>query len=375
MVARSPSVSGGAGAVELQVGAHDLFLAQEFGQRQHHVGGGDAGAGTAGQLHADDVGQAHPGRAAQHHVFGFQAAHADGDHAQRVHVRSVAVGADQRVGVGHAVLRVDHRRHAFQVDLVHDAVAGLHDVDVAEGLLGPVDEMEAVFVAAVFDGAVLGEGVGVVAAVFHGQRVVHDQLHRHHRVDLGRIAALVGDGVAQAGQIDQRGLAQDVMTDHARRIPGEVQVAAALDQLLERVRQLRRLAAAHKVFRQHARGVRQTVIGAGRDGLDGGARIKVVQAGARQGLAIGFVHHASVRRRLPWAICCSMLRRDARMWRRIRSSASSPSRSAMASRMRWCSAKDCRGGWAWSSTGYGTCARADRARRTACETASGCRCP
>ena len=90
----------------------------------------------------------------------------------------------------------------------------------------------------------------------------------------------------------------------------EVQVAAALDQLLERVRQLRRLAAASG-FRQHARGVRQTVIGAGRDGLDGGARIKVVQAGA-QGLAIGFVHHASVRRRLPWAICCSMLRRDAR---------------------------------------------------------------
>ncbi len=290
--------AGGAFAVELQVGAHDFFLAQEFGQRQHHVGGGDAGAGAAGQFDADDVGQAHPRGAAQHHVLGFQAAHADGDHAQRVHVRGVAVGADQRVGEGHAVLRVDHRRHPLQVDLVHDAVARGHHLDVAEGLLGPVDEVEAVFVAAVFHRAVLGERVGIVAAVFHRQRVVDDQLHRHHRVDLGGVAALVGDGVAQAGQVDQRGLAEDVMTDHARRIPRKVQVAAAFDQLLERVGQQHRIAAAHQILRVHARGIGQAVVGAGGDGVHGGARVEIVQAGALQGLAIGFVH-ASVRFRLP----------------------------------------------------------------------------
>ncbi|MDT4827398.1 hypothetical protein FQZ97_607430 [compost metagenome] len=329
--------AGGAFAVELQIGADHLFLAQELGQRQHDVGGGDAGLGAAGQFHADDVGQAHPGRAAQHDVLGFQAAHADGDHAQRVHVRGMAVGADQRVGEGHAVLRVDDGRHALQVDLVHDAVARRHDLDVAEGLLGPVDEMETVFVAAVFHGAVLGEGVGIVAAVFHGQRVVHDQLHRHHRVDLGGVAAFLGDGVAQAGQVDQRGLAQDVVADHARGEPREVEVALAPDQLLERIRQRGGIAAAHQVFCQHAGRVGQAVIGPGRDRLDGGAGVEVVQAGAGQGLAVVLVH-ASVRCRLPCAICCSMLRRDARMWRRIRISANSPSRSAIASRMRWCSA-------------------------------------
>jgi hypothetical protein len=91
--------------------------------------------------------------------------------------------------------------------------------------------MEAVFVAAVFDRAVLGEGVRIEAAAFHRQRVVHHQLGRHHRVDQRRIAALQRDGVAQAGQVDQRGLAQDVVADHTRREPREVEVALALDQL------------------------------------------------------------------------------------------------------------------------------------------------
>ncbi len=47
-------------AAELQVRAHDLLLAQELGQRQHHVGGGDARLRAPGQLDTDDVGQAHP---------------------------------------------------------------------------------------------------------------------------------------------------------------------------------------------------------------------------------------------------------------------------------------------------------------------------
>ena len=91
-------------AVELQIRADDFLLAQVFGQRQHHVGGSDAGLGLAGQLDADDVGQAHPRGTPQHHALGFQPADADGNHAQRINVRRVAVGADQRVGEGHAAL-------------------------------------------------------------------------------------------------------------------------------------------------------------------------------------------------------------------------------------------------------------------------------
>ena len=102
-------------------------------------------------------------------------------------------------------------------------------------LLGPVDEVEAVFVAAVLDRAVLLERLRVEAAALDGQRVVDDQLHRHDRVDLRRVAALVGDGVTQAGEVDQRGLAEDVVADHARREPREVEVALALDELLQGV--------------------------------------------------------------------------------------------------------------------------------------------
>ena len=142
----------------------------------------------------------------------------------------------QRVGERDAVLRLDHRRHPLQVDLVHDAVARRDHVDVLERLLGPVDEVEAVFVATVFDRAVLRERVLVETAVLHGQRVVDDQLHRHDRIDLGRIAALLGDRVAQAGEVHQRGLAEDVVADHARREPREIQVALAFDQLLQRSR-------------------------------------------------------------------------------------------------------------------------------------------
>src|SRR5690606_9201223 len=106
-----------------KVGAHHFLLAQEFGPCQHHVGGGDALGPSTAEFHADDVGQAHPGSAAQHHAFGLQTTNTDRDHAQRIDVRRVGVGAHASVRVGQAVVAVDDGRHFFQVDLVHDAVA------------------------------------------------------------------------------------------------------------------------------------------------------------------------------------------------------------------------------------------------------------
>jgi hypothetical protein len=124
----------------------------------------------------------------------------------------------------------------------------------------------------------------------HRQRVVDDQLHRHHRVHLRRVAAFLGDRVAQAGQVDQRGLAQDVVAHHPRREPGEVAVAPALDELRQRLGEDRRVAAAHQVLGQHPRGVGQRVVGARPDRLDRLARVEVVQRRARQPLAVARVH-------------------------------------------------------------------------------------
>ena len=160
----------------------------------------------------------------------------------------MAVCTDTGIRVGNAIAHLDHRRHFLQVDLVHDAIARRNHVHVIKGGLGPVDEVETVFVAALFHRPVFLEGIIFKARVFHSQGVIDDQLGRYHRVNLGRITALLGDGVAQAGQIHQCGLAQDVVTDNPGRIPGEIQVAFTLDQLLQRVGQCFRRTAANQLF-------------------------------------------------------------------------------------------------------------------------------
>ena len=246
---------GRACAVELEVGTHYLRLTQVFGQRQHDIGGGDPRLALAGEFDADDFWQTHPRRATQHHVLGLKAADADGDHAQRIDVRRVAVGAHAGIGEGHAIQHLDHRRHLLQIDLMHDAVAGRDHVDVVERELGPVDEVEAIFVAAIFDGAVLLKGLRVEATALDGQRMIDDQLHRHDRIDLGRITALIGNRVTQPGEIDQRGLAKNVVTHDARRVPREVEVAFDLDDLLQAVGDDGRIRAPQNVLGMHARGV------------------------------------------------------------------------------------------------------------------------
>ena len=96
----------------------------------------------------------------------------------------VAVCTHQRIGESHAIARLDYRRHLFEVDLVHNAVARLNHVNVLEGLFGPVNKMKTVVVTAVFDGAVLCKRIFIVTTVLNRQRVIHNQLRRHHRVDL-----------------------------------------------------------------------------------------------------------------------------------------------------------------------------------------------
>jgi len=117
---------------------------------------------------------------------------------------------------------------------VHDAIASRDHVDVIECAAGPVDEIEAVRVAAVLDRTVLVEGVRIKAGVLDGERVIDDELGRHYRIDTCRVTALVCDCIAQTSEIDQRGLAKNVVADHACRVPGKIQIVTALDDLLQR---------------------------------------------------------------------------------------------------------------------------------------------
>ena len=51
---------------------------------------------------------------------------------------------------------------------MHDAVAGLNDVDILKSGGSPVDKVEPIIVAAIFDGAVLFKGMFFKTGTFNG---------------------------------------------------------------------------------------------------------------------------------------------------------------------------------------------------------------
>lgn len=121
--------------------------------------------------------------------------------------------------------------------------------------------------------------------------MIDDELHRYHGVDLGGVAPLIGDGVAQARQVHQGGLAQDVVADHPGREPGEVAIALAVHYLAEALGENGRVAPAHQVLGVHAGGVGEPVPAAWLEGVDRLTGVEVVERRAGQGLAVLSVDH------------------------------------------------------------------------------------
>ena len=166
-----------------------LCCAQDLGHGQHQVGRGHAFAQLAGELEADHVGRQEVHRLAEHAGLGLDAADAPADDADAVDHRGVAVGADQRVGVDHAVLALVHAaRQVLEVDLVHDAEAGRHDAEGVEGLHAPLHELVALLVALELELHVQVERLLGAVVVDH-HRVVDHQVDRHQRLDRLRVLA------------------------------------------------------------------------------------------------------------------------------------------------------------------------------------------
>ena len=113
----------------------------------------------AGQLEADDVGDEHGDRLAEHRRLGLDAADAPAEHAEAVDHGGVAVGAVAAVREGEGVAGIgrgpDHLREVFQVHLVADAGARRHDAEIVEGVLAPAQELVALAVALELDVHVL----------------------------------------------------------------------------------------------------------------------------------------------------------------------------------------------------------------------------
>ena len=201
-------------AVELDELADDAVLAQHLGDREDEVGGGRAVGQFAGELEADDAGDEHADRLAEHRGLGLDAADAPAEHAEAVDHRGVRVGADERVGVGQAVAGEHDAGEVLDVDLVHDAGARRHDLELVERGLAPAQELVALEVALVLEFDVALERVGRAEQV-GDDRVVDDQLGRRQRVDLGRVAAELDDGLAHRGEVDDGGHAGEVLHDDA----------------------------------------------------------------------------------------------------------------------------------------------------------------
>ena len=175
------------------------------GDREDEVGRGRAGRQLAGELEADDLGDQHRHRLAEHDGLGLDAADAPAEHAEAVDHRGVRVGADQRVGVrdGVAARRVGAHdlREVLEVDLVADAGAGRHDLHVRERLLAPAQEQVALVVALVLelDVACLNASVGAVLVDL--DRVIDHEIDRPERVDRVAGQAELDERVAHRGEV------------------------------------------------------------------------------------------------------------------------------------------------------------------------------
>ncbi len=163
-------------------------------------------------------GNQHRHRLPQHCGLGLDAADAPAQHAETVLHRGVAVGAHAGIGVGDTSVASRGHHHAGQVldvDLVHDAGARRHDLEVVERALAPAQELIALTVALVFDLDVALERVGGAEQI-GDHRVVDHQVGRRQRVDLVRVATELADGLAHGGEVDDARHTGEVLHDHPR---------------------------------------------------------------------------------------------------------------------------------------------------------------
>ncbi len=216
-----------AGAVELDELADDALLAQQLGDGEHQVGGGRAGRQLAGELEADDLRDEHRDRLTQHGRLGLDAADAPAQDAQAVDHRGVRVGADEGVGVGLAAPGEDDGGQPLEVHLVDDAGLGRDDLEVLERRLAPLQELVALAVALVLQGAVQAQGL-LAAEEVGDDGVVDDQLGRGQRVDPRGVAAEVGHRLAHRCQVDDARNTGEVLHEHPRG--GELDLGVGLDR-------------------------------------------------------------------------------------------------------------------------------------------------
>ena len=188
------------------------------------------------QVNPDDIGRQDVHRLAEHPGLGLDAADAPADNADAVDHRRMAVGADQRVRIAHAVVRLVHAgRQVLEVDLVHDADARRHHLEGVESLHAPFHELVALLVALEFELLVQVERV-LRAVVIDLHRVVHHQVDRDERLDHLRVLAHLLRHAAHCGEVAEQRHAGEVLQhdarEHERDLVGALRVGLPAGELV-----------------------------------------------------------------------------------------------------------------------------------------------
>ncbi|MNX95690.1 hypothetical protein D3C86_1279730 [compost metagenome] len=220
-----------AGAEEFDELRYHALLTQHLHDRQNEVGRGDAFLHLAGQLEADDLGQKHGDRLAEHGSFGFDTADTPAENAETVDHGRMRIRADAGIRISDRLavllLRPDGLAEIFEVDLVTDACAGRNHAEILERLLAPLQEAVTLAVALIFQFNVAGKGARR-AEFIDDNRVVNDEIDGNQRIDLFRIAAKSLDTVTHGGKINHGGNTGEVLHENAGGAVGDFGFGQAL---------------------------------------------------------------------------------------------------------------------------------------------------
>ena len=265
------------GAVEFDEFSDDAFFAQHLRDGEDEVSGRGAFGQAAVKLEADDGGNQHRKRLAEHGGFRFDAANAPAENAEAVDHRGVRIGADERVGERDALAVLHHAennsREIFEIYLMADARIRRDDLEIFETLLAPAEKSVALDIALHFEIGVERKSVSR-AELVHLHGVVNHKFGREQRIDFFRVAAKIANCVAHRGEVNNGRHAREILEQDARGhernfffsgagraggIPaGEGAHVVAMNETVVFV--------AQKIFKQHLQRKRQA-----RDVADAGA--------------------------------------------------------------------------------------------------------
>ena len=204
-------------AEELDELADDALLAKDLGDGEDEIGRRRPLGQAAGELHADDLRDEHRHRLPQHRGLGLDTADSPAENAEPVDHRRVRVGPDERVGIdGLAVLALhDDPGEVLEVHLMHDALVGRNDLEVAKTGLPPLEELVPLLVALILELRVDLHRVARAERV-DLNRVVDDELDRLQGIDLLGLAAELLHRVAHRREVDDGRDSGEVLKEHAR---------------------------------------------------------------------------------------------------------------------------------------------------------------